>query len=557
MSDRPVNRVGDKQLHSHAPSSSLRPPGAAVQTTHLGSDPLQDSQQNSGNDCVTPLRCDPLVAGSRGRAKLKERSSSDAKSLADGKSPSGSSARKEQKTGLQKYTIPKLSKSKATTSSSAQMTSLVSMKPRPRVQSGDFVTRKQSLLRSRRARHSCSSLADLKERSNSRRLQRPVREKLPPHGSLDRENCAGNSPVPLLSSARLKKLTSTLSHDSLDGESSSSNSPLPLFNSAQLKVLASTLLSRDSSLDRDDGSSRGPVPLLNSAQLQELASTVSPYGSVDGESNTSRSPVPLFSEAQLEVLASTLLPSEGESGPVTSFSSARLEELTSTALPLHESFDGERTTNRSVPFNPTQLKQLASTQLHHDLSNRDNFPVTSAELKERRNTEPSSGPSASGDINLPVNSAQRESMPLSSREERSHRSDVPDHQDVSTAELCSHDERNPIATRGTIEGVSRITSSLNVEQKQSNNTTPVDLNERSYSNETNNVQPNPKPIIRRVLDSYFDRGAITNRQYKRILERASRRVQERLDVSSQASIKKLVMDYVKAYRTHVPYDNAS
>lgn len=62
-----------------------------------------------------------------------------------------------------------------------------------------------------------------------------------------------------------------------------------------------------------------------------------------------------------------------------------------------------------------------------------------------------------------------------------------------------------------------------------------------------------KGIIRRTLDKYFDRGELTNRQYKRILERANQKVQKGIDQSSYMNEKrvvKLVGDYVKAYMYH-------
>ena len=72
------------------------------------------------------------------------------------------------------------------------------------------------------------------------------------------------------------------------------------------------------------------------------------------------------------------------------------------------------------------------------------------------------------------------------------------------------------------------------------------------------TKQNPKMVIRRALDSYFDRGEITNRQYKRILERASRKVEEGLANTStsmslnKTKVIKLVDDYVQAYRYHAP-----
>ena len=72
---------------------------------------------------------------------------------------------------------------------------------------------------------------------------------------------------------------------------------------------------------------------------------------------------------------------------------------------------------------------------------------------------------------------------------------------------------------------------------------------------TSAVQIDPKIVIRRELDRYFDKGTITNRQYKRILERASRRVKEskmRSPVIEEKRVMKLVFDYVQAYKTVVP-----
>lgn len=62
---------------------------------------------------------------------------------------------------------------------------------------------------------------------------------------------------------------------------------------------------------------------------------------------------------------------------------------------------------------------------------------------------------------------------------------------------------------------------------------------------------NFKSVIRKALDMYFDQGKITNRQYKRILERATKRVREGLKICSlnEKQVIKLVADYVKAYRS--------
>ena len=70
---------------------------------------------------------------------------------------------------------------------------------------------------------------------------------------------------------------------------------------------------------------------------------------------------------------------------------------------------------------------------------------------------------------------------------------------------------------------------------------------------------NSKSIIKKTLDKYFDRGEITNRQYKRILERANQKVQKGIDQSSYMNEKrvvKLVGDYVKAYMYHEPDEGA-
>lgn len=62
---------------------------------------------------------------------------------------------------------------------------------------------------------------------------------------------------------------------------------------------------------------------------------------------------------------------------------------------------------------------------------------------------------------------------------------------------------------------------------------------------------NFKSVIRKALDMYFDQGKITNRQYKRILERATRRVRDGLKICSlnEKQVIKLVADYVKAYKS--------
>lgn len=70
--------------------------------------------------------------------------------------------------------------------------------------------------------------------------------------------------------------------------------------------------------------------------------------------------------------------------------------------------------------------------------------------------------------------------------------------------------------------------------------------------DSKSTQIDPKLIIRRTLDRFFDKGTITNRQYKRILERATRRVQEgkaRTPYVDERRVVRLVSDYVQAYKT--------
>lgn len=78
------------------------------------------------------------------------------------------------------------------------------------------------------------------------------------------------------------------------------------------------------------------------------------------------------------------------------------------------------------------------------------------------------------------------------------------------------------------------------------------------------VKPNSgsgkfKAVIRKALDAYFDQGKITNRQYKRILQRAGKKVQDGLMLSSlnEKRVVKLVADYVEAYRFHPGYSHNS
>lgn len=61
----------------------------------------------------------------------------------------------------------------------------------------------------------------------------------------------------------------------------------------------------------------------------------------------------------------------------------------------------------------------------------------------------------------------------------------------------------------------------------------------------------PQGLVRKALDVHFDKGTITNRQYKRILERATRKVKDGLVQSScmnENRVRKLVSDFVKAYK---------
>ena len=73
----------------------------------------------------------------------------------------------------------------------------------------------------------------------------------------------------------------------------------------------------------------------------------------------------------------------------------------------------------------------------------------------------------------------------------------------------------------------------------------------NHSTEPSNIMSaDPKKIIRRALDYHFDNGEITNRQYKRILERASKKVIDGLSRQASMSEKrvtKLIADYVSAY----------
>lgn len=62
-----------------------------------------------------------------------------------------------------------------------------------------------------------------------------------------------------------------------------------------------------------------------------------------------------------------------------------------------------------------------------------------------------------------------------------------------------------------------------------------------------------KAIVRQSLDPFFDRGEITNRQYKQILERASSKIEKGLvhsaaQVPDKRRVQRLVADYVKMYR---------
>lgn len=80
------------------------------------------------------------------------------------------------------------------------------------------------------------------------------------------------------------------------------------------------------------------------------------------------------------------------------------------------------------------------------------------------------------------------------------------------------------------------------------NKTPIVITKSSEESTSD-----PKGLVRRALDVHFDEGRITNRQYKRILERATRKVEEGLVRSSymnEKRVKKLVADFVKAYKCH-------
>ena len=67
----------------------------------------------------------------------------------------------------------------------------------------------------------------------------------------------------------------------------------------------------------------------------------------------------------------------------------------------------------------------------------------------------------------------------------------------------------------------------------------------------NNSKSDPRELVRRALDVHFDKGRIKNRQYRRILERATLKIEKHsMDLSavSESNVRKLVDDYVEAYR---------
>jgi len=76
----------------------------------------------------------------------------------------------------------------------------------------------------------------------------------------------------------------------------------------------------------------------------------------------------------------------------------------------------------------------------------------------------------------------------------------------------------------------------------------IDLNCKNVPNGRVNV----RELVRKALDVHFDKGHIKNRQYKRILERATLKIEKHttdIPIISENRVKKLVADYVEAYRS--------
>ena len=85
----------------------------------------------------------------------------------------------------------------------------------------------------------------------------------------------------------------------------------------------------------------------------------------------------------------------------------------------------------------------------------------------------------------------------------------------------------------------------------------VDLNCDSTSSSdwdskiVTNGRVNVRELVKKVLDVHFDKGHIKNRQYKRILERATLKIEKHITdvpIISENRVRKLVADYVDAYR---------
>ncbi len=67
--------------------------------------------------------------------------------------------------------------------------------------------------------------------------------------------------------------------------------------------------------------------------------------------------------------------------------------------------------------------------------------------------------------------------------------------------------------------------------------------------DSSNATMTPKELVKKALDVHFDKKRIKNREYQRILERATLKIEKNpTEVPCENRIKKLVADYVDAYR---------
>ena len=122
--------------------------------------------------------------------------------------------------------------------------------------------------------------------------------------------------------------------------------------------------------------------------------------------------------------------------------------------------------------------------------------------------------------------------------------------------LMSTAPSNQPETGRLLQGASSTSEGSTPVSPNSGLSLPPANNTRKWKNPSKGLDENscePRRLVKKALDVYFDEGRITNRQFKRILERATRKVEEGLaqcSCVSEPRVKKLVADYVEAYEYH-------